>query len=91
MEKKVEVAEIKRRSEDMAKIVRQIALQKNKAWVGWSGSVLIDEKGKKPNSWIGRNFAYKPIVIQCKDNLLGKTLNAQVVDAFQSHLKGEIV
>ncbi|MBX5326674.1 MAG: tRNA (N(6)-L-threonylcarbamoyladenosine(37)-C(2))-methylthiotransferase [Candidatus Bathyarchaeia archaeon] len=91
MEKKVDVAEIKRRSEEMAKIVRQIALQKNKAWVGWSGSVLIDEKGKNPNSWIGRNFAYKPIVIQCEDNLLGKTLNVHVVDAFQSHLKGEIV
>ncbi|MGQ9565403.1 MAG: tRNA (N(6)-L-threonylcarbamoyladenosine(37)-C(2))-methylthiotransferase [Candidatus Bathyarchaeales archaeon] len=91
MEKKVEATEIKRRSEEMAKLVRQIALQRNKAWIGWSGSVLIDEKGKKLGSWVGRNFAYKPIVIQHEDNLLGKTLNVQVVDAFQSHLKGEII
>jgi len=91
MRGKVEADEIKQRSETMAKLVRGIALQKNKDWVGWSGSVLVDEKGKKPYSWVGRNFTYKPVLIDNKNNLLGKTVDVRVVDAFQSHLKGELV
>lgn len=92
MEQKIGVGELKRRSEVLAALIRQISLEKNKAWVGWSGRVLIDEKGKKLGSWIGRNFAYKPVVMNCgKEGLLGRVLDVRVVDAFQSHLLGEIV
>jgi len=91
LEGKVEAAEKKRRSETMAAVVRQIALEKNKSWVGCSGHVLVDEKGKKQGSWVGRNFAYKPVVINDRRDLLGKTLNVRVVGAFQSHLLGEVV
>ena len=59
--------------------------------VGWAGEVLIDEKGKVEGSWIGRNFAYKPIVVKCGDMLLGKTLKVEVVEASQTYLKGKIV
>ncbi len=91
MEGKVGMAELKRRSEVLAGLVREVGLEKNKAWVGWSGQVLIDEKGKRPNSWVGRNFAYKPVVVGCDEDLLGRFLNVRVVDAYQSHLSGEAV
>jgi threonylcarbamoyladenosine tRNA methylthiotransferase CDKAL1 len=87
---KVDAAEIKRRTEIIAALVRRIALEKNRTWIGWSGSVLIDEKGKKPGSWVGRNFAYKPVVVHAEGNLLGKLLDIRVVDGFQSHLLGEV-
>ena len=88
---KVELGDLKRRSEVLARLVREIGLEKNKAWVGWSGRVLIDERGKKRGSWVGRNFAYKPIVVRCREDLLGRFLNVRVVEAHQSHLLGEAI
>jgi threonylcarbamoyladenosine tRNA methylthiotransferase CDKAL1 len=85
----VEPAEIKRRSTKAARLTRQIALERNQRWINWSGEVLIDEKGKVPGSWIGRNFAYKPITVQSSSNLLGKTLQVKVIEAFSTHLAGK--
>ena len=85
----VEPAEIKRRSTKAARLTRQIALERNQRWINWSGEVLIDEKGKVPGSWIGRNFAYKPITVQSSSNLLGKTLQVKVMETFSTHLAGK--
>jgi threonylcarbamoyladenosine tRNA methylthiotransferase CDKAL1 len=84
-------AEIKRRSHAAANSVRQIALERNQRWIGWTGEMLVDEKGKIPGSWIGRNFAYKPIVIKSSANLFGKTLNVKVTNAFSTYLAGTIL
>jgi len=84
----VEPAEIKRRSSEAAKLVKQLALERNKRWIGWSGEVLVDEKGKVPDSWIGRNFAYKPVILKSPVNLLGKRLQVTVTKAFSTHLEG---
>ena len=83
-------SKIKERSKIMTELVRQISSQKNQAWTNWKGQILIDEKGKKPDSWIGRNFTYKPIVVKSKESLLGGTVNVHVVKAFQTYLKAEI-
>jgi threonylcarbamoyladenosine tRNA methylthiotransferase CDKAL1 len=84
----VEPTEIKRRSTEAAKLVKRISLERNQRWVGWSGEVLVDEKGKVPGSWIGRNFAYKPVTLKSSASLLGKTLQVKVVKAFSTHLAG---
>jgi MiaB/RimO family radical SAM methylthiotransferase len=86
----VELAEIKRRSSTLAQLVKQISLKRNQRWIGWAGEVLIDEKGKIPNSWVGRNFAYKPIVVKGSANLLGKTLNVKITKTFSTYLAGTI-
>jgi threonylcarbamoyladenosine tRNA methylthiotransferase CDKAL1 len=91
MKGRVDLGELKRRSEVLARLAREIGFEKNKAWVGWSGRMLIDERGKRSGSWVGRNFAYKPIVVRCRNDLLGKFLNVRVVEAHQSHLLGEVV
>ena len=85
----VEPVEIKRRSSEAAKLVKQVSLERNRRWVGWSGDVLVDEKGKVADSWIGRNFAYKPVTLKSSENLLGKTLHVKVVDAFSTYLAGK--
>lgn len=85
----VEREEIKRRSNVTSEISKQLSAEQNRRWVGWSGDVLVDEKGKIGDSWIGRNFAYKPIVIKSAKNLLGKTLQVRVVEALGTYLKGE--
>ena len=85
----VEPVEIKRRSSEVAKLAKQVSFEGNQCWVRWSGDVLVDEKGKVPGSWIGRNFAYKPITLKSSANLLGKTLHVKVVKAFSTHLAGK--
>jgi threonylcarbamoyladenosine tRNA methylthiotransferase CDKAL1 len=86
----VEPVEIKRRSSEAAKLVKQVSLERNRRWVGWSGEVLVDEKGKVPGSWIGRNFAYKPVTLKSSASLLGKTLHVKVVKAFSTYLAGKV-
>jgi tRNA A37 methylthiotransferase MiaB len=87
----VDKEETKRRSTTTAELAKQISAKQNRKWVGWSGEVLVDEKGKVEGSWIGRNFAYKPIVLKSGDSLTGKTLRVEVVEASQTYLKGKIV
>jgi len=86
----VEFTEIKRRSTEATKLVKRISLERNQHWVGWAGEVLMDAKGKVPGSWIGRNFAYKPVVVKSSENLLGKTLQVKVVKAFSTYLAGTV-
>ncbi len=85
----VDKGEIKRRSTIISEVSKQFSTEQNRRWVGWSGEVFVDEKGKIEGSWVGRNFAYKPIVIKSARNLLGKTLQVTVVEALGTYLKGE--
>jgi threonylcarbamoyladenosine tRNA methylthiotransferase CDKAL1 len=80
--------EIKRRSAVAAELVKRISFERNQRWVGWSGDILVDEKGNIEGSWVGRNFAYKPIVVKSADNLLGQTVRVKVVEASGTYLKG---
>ena len=87
----VDCEEIKRRSTVASELVKRISLERNQRWNGWVGEVLFDEKGKVKGSWVGRNFAYKPVAIKCSNNLLGKTLGVKVVDAYSTYLKGTLI
>ncbi|NIM46996.1 MAG: radical SAM protein [Candidatus Aenigmarchaeota archaeon] len=79
---------ISKRSGKISKIVREMSLEKNREWINWEGYVLITKKGKNPNQWIGRNFAYKNILIDSKEKLLGKFIKTRLKEADYSHLRG---
>ena len=81
---------VKERSKALTELYRRLSYERNRSWVGWEGEILVDEKGKG-ESWVGRNFAYKPIVVQCDGELLGETLRVKVVDACSTYLKARIV
>jgi len=85
--------EIKRRSSLTAKLAKEVAFERNRCWVGWTGEVLVDEVGKVSGSWIGRNFAYKPIVLKNSGSgdLIGKTFHVKIAKAFGTYLEGKIV
>jgi len=91
MEPHVPLREVSERSKRMAKLSKKISSEKNKKWTGWEGKILVDEKGKVSDSWIGRNFAYKPIVVKSRRNLLGKSINVKVVKTFATYLGAEIL
>lgn len=87
----VPFSEIKRRSKIMAELTRRVSYEKNQPWVGWQGEILVDEAGKHAGSWVGRNFAYKPVAVESTRSLLGELLRVKIVRAFPTHLKGEII
>jgi len=82
--------EVKKRSKRVAELCNRISFEKNKKWINLTVRVLIDEEGKRPASWIGRNFAYKPTVIKSNEPLFGRFLNTRIVKAFATYLEAEI-
>ena len=86
----VQLPEIKRRSAALSSLAYKIAMERNREWIGWEGEVLIDEAGKVAVSWMGRNFAYKPIVVKSGENLLGKVVRVKIYDASATHLVGAL-
>jgi len=87
----VAAGEVKLRSARAGALAKKLAFERNKRWVGWRGEVLIDEVGKVSDSWVGRNFAYKPVALKSKEPLLGKTVRVEIVDAFLTFLEGKLV
>ncbi|MEM7825437.1 MAG: tRNA (N(6)-L-threonylcarbamoyladenosine(37)-C(2))-methylthiotransferase [Candidatus Aenigmatarchaeota archaeon] len=81
---------IKKRSKEVFELVRKISFEKNQGWINWEGECLIDEKGKK-NTFIARNFTYKPIVIKNEKNLIGEFKNVRITEAKSNYLIGEII
>ncbi len=82
--------EVKERSKNMAELSRRISLERNRAWINWEGTVIFDERGKE-KSWVGRNFAYKPMVTKADEFLLGKFVKVRVVKAFPTYLETEVM
>lgn len=91
MNHKIPAQEIKRRSEILTELTLKISLKRNMEWIGWEGEILVDEIGAVKGSWVGRNFAYKPIVVKSESNLLGKRLKVRVEKAFPTYLEGKII
>ena len=85
----VDKEEIKQRSSVMSELTKKLSSERNKLWIGWTGRILVDEKGKVSNSWMGRNFAYKPIIVNSEENLLGKIVTVEVIETFGTYLKGQ--
>jgi len=87
----VPLLEIKRRSALAAALAKKVSFERNQNWVRWKGQVLFDEVGKVSGSWVGRNFAYRPIVVKSADDLLEKIFKVKVLKSFPTYLQGEIV
>jgi len=83
---------VNERSKIMYELTKKIALQNNKSkWLNWEGKVLIDEKGNRENTWMGRNYAYKPIVVESSENLFGKLVDLKVVEVKSNYLIGNLL
>ena len=77
--------ETKNRSRKMNKVFDSIALEQNKKWLGWKGRVIIDEIGKD-NSFVGRNYCYKPVILKGKYKL-GQKVKVEVKDVTRYDLR----
>ncbi len=79
------------RSRKLHILARKIALGNNQKWAGWIGKIIVDEKGKVPGTFIGRNFAYKPVVVSSREDMLGRLVDVEIIGAAVTHLKAEII
>lgn len=84
-------SEMKHRSAQASLLAKTLSFENNRCWLGWSGDVLVDEVGKVPSSWVGRNFAYKPVVVKTASTLLGKVVNVRIVKTFPTYLKADLI
>ncbi len=81
---------VKRRSKTLHELVRKIAFENNKKFVGREVNIFVDEIGKE-GSYVGRTIEYKPVVVRCKENLLGKMVKVRIVEIKSNFLVGDII
>jgi MiaB-like tRNA modifying enzyme len=81
--------ETKDRSRRLSTLWRRQSFEGSQRWMGWEGEILVDEVGKE-GSMVGRNFAYKPVVIREKAGL-GDFVRVKVTEARGGYLLGLIV
>jgi MiaB-like tRNA modifying enzyme len=85
----LDINTIKDRSRMLTDIFHNISRMQNERYHNWEGPILIDEKGKD-NTWVGRNFAYKPVIVK-GDLKLGQTVNARINNITTFDLRAEII
>jgi MiaB-like tRNA modifying enzyme len=85
---KVETSLKKKRSRILTKLVDEILVESNEPWVGWSGPVIITEKGSK-GGMLGRNESYKTVIVH-EDLSPGTIVDVEVTASERTHLIGEI-
>jgi len=81
-------SEIKNRSRELTRLFEYIGYDNNKKWVGWEGKIIIDNNDKTNSQ--GRNYAYKPIVVEGK-HPIGTVLTVRITKTGIYDLLGEKV
>ena len=88
--KQLPVETIKHRSTVLSDIFNNISRIRNEKWIGWEGGIIIDEKGKEEGQWVGRNYCYKPVIVNGNYNL-GDVVNVRILKTGRFDLKGEVI
>ena len=84
--------QIKQRSSMITDQISELSYNANSKWMGWEGTVLLDEKTESGIK--GRNYAYKPIYIKSDTPdtpSLGARCNVSIVDTHRNYLTGVII
>jgi threonylcarbamoyladenosine tRNA methylthiotransferase CDKAL1 len=89
--KRVESKIVSRRCSELSKLVRELSLKKNREWIDWKGEILIYKRGKERNQWFGRNFAYKPFLVELKGSNHGRLIDVRAVQAKRAFIVAEPV
>jgi len=85
--KQVSSEKKKERTRALAKLCNELALEANKKWIDWRGTVLVDEFNVTKSTWVARNYAYKPIVLK-GEHKYNDFVIVKIKDAAATHLSG---
>ncbi|MBU0470769.1 MAG: tRNA (N(6)-L-threonylcarbamoyladenosine(37)-C(2))-methylthiotransferase [Nanoarchaeota archaeon] len=80
---------IKHRSKVLSEIFNNISILQNERWKNWEGPVLIDEKNKFKDQWVGKNKYYKQVVVEGEFKL-GDVVMVQIFKTGVFDLQGKI-
>ncbi len=78
----------KQRSRTLTSLVSEILAESNESWVGWSGPIILTEKGSK-SGIVGRNHSYKTVIVHDEVSL-GNIVDVEITSAERTHLIGKI-
>jgi len=79
--------ETKKRSTKLEKVFKELAKENNKKWLNWQGRIFIDEIGKN-NTFVGRNYAYRPVIVFFDQNILGQEVDVKIMSVTDIDLRG---
>src|SRR5919202_1380667 len=91
---------VKRRTDRLHRLVKEISSVRNSMWVGWRGEVIVDELNN--NNIVGRNYAYKSVIVsplvtsrssyyQQERYSLGTEIDTHIYDYSDYSLKGNSI
>lgn len=86
---KVNTDKKKMRSRTLTILVNKILRESNESWIGWSGPVILTERGSK-GGIVGRNESYKTVIVPDRATL-GTSVDVEITSAERTHLIGEIL
>ena len=86
-EKQLPGGEIKDRSRKLSSQFEWTAFSNNRKWKNWEGEIIIDEHGKD-GTFIGRNHAYKPVIVS-GNFVLGQTIKVRIIDVTKFDLRAQ--
>jgi len=83
----------KERTRRLSEAVDDMCLEANKHWLGRESEIIVDEYKPEKQNFIGRNIAYKPVVVKnaeiaSKNIKIGDIVNVKIVDVGKTHLTG---
>ena len=78
----------KERTRLLSKKAGEIALARNRRFLGREQKILVSEKGVK-GGFVGRNASYRPVVV--KQAALNEFCTARIEKAFPTYLSGRII
>ncbi len=84
--------EKKRRDMELNKVLKKVALENNKKYIGKTTRVLVE--GRAKGFWNGKSYSYKTVRIQPKEmdkNMVGQFVEAKVIEALPWGLLAERV
>ncbi len=79
----------KDRSTILARAYKNVSLENNKRWIGWEGTVIIEEKGKN-DCWLGRTKTYMLVEVQGAF-MLGQKVHISITGIAEHHLVGKAI
>ena len=71
-------------------IFTNISTLQNEKWLGWEGEIIVDEKSKEDQQWIGRNDSYKPVIVEGSFKL-GDIVKVKIVKTSTFDLRGQVI
>lgn len=87
---KVDTQVKKQRSRKLTNLVTKLNLANHRAWVDWTGPVVVTRYGSK-SGLMGRNPSYVPVILHDEDIAIGETVTAKITKAHRTYLSGEVI